>query len=473
MSFANNTKWVALAQFIKILCQIMSLVVLARLIPPNEYGIMAMAGVIVALGFLFRDMGTSAALIQKETINENLKNAVFWLNVLTGGLLAVVICLLSPLAVSYFNEPKLLKVLMLLSLSFPITSLASSHLALMERDSNFKKIAYIESISSLLSTLFAIFAAYKGAGVYSLVVQSLMNALLSTLLIWKSSNWIPSLYGYKYLKDIKQIIGFSGNLVAFNFINYFSRNADRYVIGHFMASTILGAYDLAYKIMLFPLQTLTFVVSRSMLPILSKHQNDTISFNDTYLKALSWITFISFPLMTGIMVLKDQFVAIVFGNQWSLVAGILWWLAPAGMLQSMNSTTGAVLTAKGKTNVLFYTGIMSAVIYVSGFLISVKYGIIEFSKFYFYSNVLAVGLNLLILFRLIDLNLRDLFGKIFPSIVSSFLMFFVLMNLKVFFDESVLSFIFLIFLGMVLYIFFNVLLPNNLISRFIDERKRV
>nr|WP_256733423.1 polysaccharide biosynthesis C-terminal domain-containing protein [Acinetobacter sp. SwsAc6] len=151
----------------------------------------------------------------------------------------------------------------------------------------------------------------------------------------------------------------------------------------------------------------------------------------------------------------------------------MWWLAPAGMLQSMNSTTGAVLTAKGKTNVLFYTGIMSAVIYVSGFLISVKYGIIEFSKFYFYSNVLAVGLNLLILFRLIDLNLRDLFGKIFPSIVSSFLMFFVLMNLKVFFDESVLSFIFLIFLGMVLYIFFNVLLPNNLISRFIDERKRV
>lgn len=472
MSFANNAKWVALAQFIKIVCQIMSLVVLARLIPPNEYGIMAMAGVIVALGFLFRDMGTSAALIQKKIINENLKNAVFWLNVITGLFLAVIMCLLSPLAVIYFNEPKLLEVLILLSLTFPITSLASSHLALMERDSAFKKIAYIESGSSLISTVLAIYAAYKGWGVYSLVVQSLVNAFISTIFIWKYTPWVPSIHGYKYLKDIKQIFGFSGNLVAFNFINYFSRNSDRYIIGRFMTSAILGAYDLAYKIMLFPLQMLTFVVSRSMLPILSKYQDDTVSFNNTYLRALSWITFISFPLMAGIMVLKDEFVNIVFGSQWSLVASILWWLAPTGMLQSMNSTTGAVLTAKGKTNILFYTGIMSAIIYVTCFLISAKYGIIEFSKYYFYSNILAVGLNLLILFRLIDLNFRDLFGKICPSIISSFLMFFALMNLKIFFDASILSFIFLIFLGVVLYIFFNVLLPNNLISKFINERKK-
>lgn len=472
MSFANNTKWVALAQFVKILCQIMSLVVLARLIPPNEYGIMAMAGVIVALGFLFRDMGTSAALIQKKIINENLKNAVFWLNVITGLFLAVVMCLLSPLAVSYFNEPKLLEVLILLSLTFPITSLASSHLALMERDSEFKKIAYIESGSSLISTVLAIFAAYKGWGVYSLVVQSLLNAFLSTIFIWRYTHWVPSIHGYKYLKEIKQIFGFSGNLVAFNFINYFSRNTDRYIIGRFMTSAILGAYDLAYKIMLFPLQTLTFVVSRSMLPILSKYQDDTASFNNTYLRALSWITFISFPLMSVIMVLKDEFVIIVFGSQWLLVANILWWLAPTGMLQSMNSTTGAVLTAKGKTNILFYTGIMSAIIYISCFLFAAKYGIIEFSKYYFYSNILAVGLNLYILFRIIELRWQKIFINIFPAIFSSLFMYLVLYTLKGVFLVNLLNLIFLFLIGVFSYVFCYFLLPNNMLWKVITHKKR-
>ncbi len=130
MSLINNTKWVALAQIAKVLCQIISLVVLARLIPPAEYGLMAMAGVIVALGFLFRDMGTSAALIQKKDLTEELKNAVFWLNIIIGFVVAIAIICASPFAATYFSQPDLVCVLILLSLSFPITSSSSSHLAL-------------------------------------------------------------------------------------------------------------------------------------------------------------------------------------------------------------------------------------------------------------------------------------------------------------------------------------------------------
>ena len=473
MSLLNNTKWVAFAQFIKILCQIISLVVLARLIPPNEYGLMAMAGVVVALGFLFRDMGTSAALIQKQEISEDLKNAVFWLNVITGIVLAIAIVIASPIAAQYFSQAGLMPVLLLLSLTFPITSLASSHLALMERQSQFKKIAYIESSSSLIATILAIVAAYNEWGVYSLVVQSLVNALISTILIWKASRWLPSIYGYKYLKEIKQIFGFSGNLVAFNFINYFSRNADRYIIGRFMASAILGAYDLAYKIMLFPLQTLTFVVSRSMLPVLSKYQNNKKEFNETYLQALSWITFISFPLMTGMMVLRDSFVNLVFGVQWHLVASILWWLAPTGMLQSMNSTTGAVLTAKGKTNVLFYTGIMSAVIYLTCFLISARYDIVKFSEYYFYSNIIAVGLNLYILMRVINLELKTVFKALFPAIFSSIIMFTALDYSLSILGRSFWDFILMIMIGVISYLIFYVMMPNNLVLSLIKRKKKI
>lgn len=471
MTLLNNTKWVALAQGVKILSQVASLVLLARLIPPNEYGLMAMASVVVALGFLFRDMGTSAALIQKKELTENLKNAVFCLNLITGLFLCLIVALVSPIASSFFNQPELIPVLLLLSLTFPITCLSSSHLALMERESKFKRIAVIESMSSLIATISAIIAAYNSFGVYSLVIQSLLNATLSTILIWNASKWLPAIDGYKNLKEIKAIFSFSGNLVAFNFINYFSRNTDRFVVGRFMSSTVLGAYDLAYKIMLFPLQTLTFVVNRAMLPVLSNFQDNNKNFNDTYLQALTWITLISFPLMAGMAALREPLVNLVFGNQWSLVGQILLWLAPTGMLQSMNSTTGSVLTAKGKTNVLFYTGIMCATIYITCFMIAPKTDIVEFSEYYFYSNILAVTLNLWILFRMIKLNFLQVLKNLLPAIISTSVMYLILViNVDVY-EESFLNLFIMIVFSMVIYFCVYMIFPNNIFIKVLNKRK--
>lgn len=451
MSLINNTKWVALAQITKVLCQIISLVVLARLIPPAEYGLMAMAGVIVALGFLFRDMGTSAALIQKKDLTEELKNAVFWLNIIIGFVVAIAIICASSFAATYFSQPDLVCVLILLSLSFPITSSSSSHLALMERKSEFKKIAFIESACSLIATFLAILTAYQGWGVYSLVVQSLVNAFLSTIMIVYASKWLPSWYGYKYLKEIKEIFGFSGNLVAFNFVNYFSRNADRWIIGKFMPSAVLGAYDLGYRIMLFPLQTLTFVMSRSTLPILSQMQDSLSEFNEAYLKSLKYITFFSLPMMCGLMILREPFVYYLFGGKWSLIPSILYWLAPTGILQSINSTTGAIFTAKGKTKLLFYTGVMCAFIYMVAFISAANKSIEIFSQYYFFANIIAVSMNMLIVFKMIRLSWVRLVRVLLPNIISTGVMvLFLLLAMKIL-DSSVVVFLSIIFLSALIY----------------------
>lgn len=210
-----------------------------------------------------------------------------------------------------------------------------------------------------------------------------------------------------------------------------------------------------------------------MLPVLSKYQNNKKEFNETYLQALSWITFISFPLMTGMMVLRDSFVNLVFGEQWYLVASILWWLAPTGMLQSMNSTTGAVLTAKGKTNILFYTGIMCAVIYLSCFLISSKYDIVKFSEYYFYSNIIAVSLNLYILFKVIDVKIRYIFKYLSPAIFASFLMFVLLDYCKFFFGKSFLDFCSMILIGVISYLIFYVMMPNNLVLPLVKRKIKI
>lgn len=471
MSLLNNTKWVALAQIVKIFCQIINLVVLARLIPPNEYGLMAMAGVIVALGFLFRDMGTSAALIQKQNLTEDLKNAVFWLNILTGSVLGFGIAITSPFVADYFRQTELIPVLLLLALSFPITSFSSSHLALMERQSQFKRIAYIESLSSLFATILAVAAAYNGCGVYSLVVQALVNASISSFLIWNASKWNPSIYGYKYLKEIKQIFGFSGNLVAFNFINYFYRNADRWIIGRTMQISILGAYDLAYKIMLFPLQTLTFVIGRALFPIISRLQDDQEKFNETFIKITVLIAMISFPLMTGLFVLREDFVHIVFGSKWYMVADILFWLAPIGILQSLNSSTGSILMAKGKTSILFFLGIIGAFLTLSAFLISsiLKLDIIGFCKLYFFANIINFSIATYVVCKVIKLSILEYLKPIFSITVSSFLLFLLLLFMG---SYIYFSFILKIIIGIIFYCILLCVIPNKIIFGILKSKLR-
>ncbi|EJW5315564.1 oligosaccharide flippase family protein, partial [Klebsiella pneumoniae] len=267
MGILSNTKWVAVSQLFKIGVQLLNIVVLARLIPPSEYGLMAMALVVTNFATLVRDLGTSAAIIQRKDLSNQTINAIFWLNVSMGVGIGVIIVILSPLISFLFHQEKLITVLCLLAISFPLASSSSSHLALLERDSKFRSIAFIEITSSATAVILAITLAYMNWGVYSLVIQAITLACMSTFQLWYKSKWRPNVRKIFDFDEIKGLLGFSGNLTLFNFINYFSRNADSMIIGHYMSSAILGAYSLAYRVMLFPIQNLTFVITRALFPV--------------------------------------------------------------------------------------------------------------------------------------------------------------------------------------------------------------
>ncbi|HBT4991958.1 TPA: oligosaccharide flippase family protein, partial [Klebsiella pneumoniae] len=155
----------------KILVQLVNIVYLARLISPSEYGIMAMALVVINFGMLVRDLGTAAAIIQKKQLTDELINAIFWMNLFMGIIIAGVICAFSPLFSHLFHSPGLTPVLLLVSIIFPLSSSSATHLALLERDSKFKSISFIEIRSSVISVILALLLAYNGFGVYSLVFQ--------------------------------------------------------------------------------------------------------------------------------------------------------------------------------------------------------------------------------------------------------------------------------------------------------------
>lgn len=429
MGILSNTKWVAISQLFKIGVQLLNIVVLARLIPPAEYGLMAMALVITNFASLVRDLGTSAAIIQKKDLGNRTINAIFWLNVIMGGGISVIIIIFSPVIAYLFHEQKLIYVLCFLSISFPLASSSSSHLAQLERASKFKLIAFIEISSSLTAVIIAILMAYNNWGVYSLVGQAITLSLMSTLLLWGKSRWRPDFKRIFDWDEIKGLLGFSGNLTVFNFINYFSRNADSIIIGHYMSSAVLGAYSLAYRIMLFPIQNLTFVIARALFPVFSTYQDDNERLKRTYLDTLYYILLLVLPLMIGLMALSEPFVKLVFGEKWHNTALILAWLAPTGIIQAILSTSGTVFMSKGKTNVLMKLGIVGAILQVGAFILGSKYDIITFAKFYFIANVINFFPVMICVMNCINGKMSELFGKIYPLLICSAIMFFFINNL--------------------------------------------
>ncbi|MDK7031540.1 MULTISPECIES: MOP flippase family protein [Klebsiella] len=431
MGILSNTKWVAVSQLFKIGVQLLNIVVLARLIPPSEYGLMAMALVVTNFATLVRDLGTSAAIIQRKDLSNRTINAIFWLNVSMGLGIGVMIVILSPLISFLFHEKKLISVLCLLAISFPLASSSSSHLALLERESKFRSIAFIEITSSATAVSFAIMLAYLNWGVYSLVGQAISLSAMSTIQLWKKSKWRPDLKKIFDWNEIKSLIGFSGNLTLFNFINYFSRNADSMIIGHYMSSAILGAYSLAYRVMLFPIQNLTFVITRALFPVFSSYQDDNVKLKHAYLNIIYYILLLVLPLMIGLMALNKPFVKLVFGDRWHETALILAWLAPTGIIQAVLSTSGTIFMAKAKTNILMKLGIVGAILQVGAFIIGAQYDIITFAKLYFFANVLNFFPVMLCVMSCINGSIFELFRKIIPLLICAIGLFFSITHLIV------------------------------------------
>jgi O-antigen/teichoic acid export membrane protein len=386
-SARRGARWVAVSQATRLGVQVIGLLILSRLLRPSDFGLVAMASIVAYFANLLRDLGTGAALIQKQDLKDDTILAVFWLNCGIGVALAVLVALCSPLIAIAFKAPALVPLLIVLSLSFPIASAGIVHQSMLERASKFATVARIEIVSFLTALVVAVGSALAGAGAYSLILQTLAAAILGTVQLWMCSGWRPKLR-WPYA-ELKGLLGFSSNLFAFGFVNYFARNADTMVIGRFLDAASLGAYSLAYRIMLFPLQNLTVVATRVLYPIFSRQQSAPREMAALYLRTLSVIAYITAPLMAGLFALREPFVSVVLGAKWADAIPVIAWLAPCGFIQSLVSTSGCVFMAKGRTDQMFRLGVAATVVQVTGFAIGIRWGVVGVAACYLVANALC------------------------------------------------------------------------------------
>lgn len=381
---------------------------------------MAMATIAANFASILSDMGMSARLIQKKELTDELRDTVFWINIVLGFTIGGIMALASPLIAWAFHEPALQTVLVFMSIAFPLGAAGSSPLALLERTGRFRSIAIVEICSAVTGAGTGIAAAANGFGIMSLILLILVTSALSTLLFWALCGWHPTLrWSYK---EFRGLLPFSGNLVGHNIINYFARNADGMLIARFLGPTELGLYNLAYRIMLLPLQNLTDVVNRAFFPVFSGQQHDRTLIGTNYLKLLTFISLITAPLMLGLWAVRDPFVVVALGEKWRDCGALIAWLAPTGYLQSVASTMGLVLMTTGNTRLMRNLAAARSLIYLFAFVLGLSQGTVGVAKAYFFANLITSAISLHYALIEVDLGLLDAARSIFRPLVAALVM---------------------------------------------------
>jgi O-antigen/teichoic acid export membrane protein len=424
MGLISSVRWVAVSQAARVGSQLVSMAVLARLLPPDSYGLMAMAMTVTNLAYLFRDLGTMVAIVQRQDVSEALKSTLYWLNVALATAIAIVLAASAAIIARAYGEARLAPVIAVLSLVFPISSLAAVHQALMERDSRFRTLARIEAVSALCGLGLALLLALQGAGVWSLVLQMLLATTLTSVQALLALRWRP---GRCFaLRELRSVFGFSAHFSLFQYVNYLERNADSIVIGAALGSAALGMYAMAAKVILFPMQNITGVATRALFPAMSRQQESREALGRLYLRATRSISTVTAPLMAGLFFLREPFVALLLGSRWSATVPVLKWLAAVGFIQAITASTGAVFMAIGKSRLLLALGVFGATLQVGAFLIGVRWGIEGVAACYCLANVLNLLPALSFVLALLHIAPLDALREIGKPVAAAAFMLLVL-----------------------------------------------
>jgi O-antigen/teichoic acid export membrane protein len=398
--------WVSISQVGRQVLQLAVTAVLARLLVPDDFGLMSVTLVVVGILGLVRDLGTGVTIVQVPTLTTRLISTLFWSNVALGLVAVVGVALLAPAIAALFREPRLAEILAVSSFAFAISSLSIVQQALLERAMRFRAVATVELVSVVMGGIVGVAAALAGFGVWSLVAQALAAAVASSVLYTLAGRWLPT--RQFSLSDLRGVARFGLGVTGFNLLNYASRNADYVLIGARLGAGPLGQYTLAYRVMLYPLQAVSAVISRATFPIYARLQADDARLRELYLRAVSMIALIAFPMVFGVMATSDRLVAVLFGPKWAEAGEVLAILAPVGLVQVIATTVGPLYQAKGRASLMLGWGIVSGIATVAAFAIGLGWGIVGVAAAYLVITLVLAYPGLALPYGLIGLTLPAL-----------------------------------------------------------------
>ncbi|WP_373479346.1 lipopolysaccharide biosynthesis protein [Geminocystis sp.] len=404
--------------------------ILARLLTPSAFGLVALANIFINLLELFLCQGFSQALIQKEKINDLEINTVFWTQILLGFLLTISTFCLSNFIAYRFNQPSLTPVLKCFSFLFIISSFSEIQRGLLVRNFAFKAIAIRNLLGVFFAGIIGIIMAFNNFGVWSLVGQQLTYEIIRVVVLWNTSDWRPKLQFS--VTNLQNFMGFGISILGYKLTLFFNQRTDSLLVGYFLGEITLGYYAIAHRILQVMTQLLIGTLSQVSLPLFARLQNDSQRFLETFYRTTQWTCLIAFPVFFATIILSKELIITVFGEKWINVVPIMQILSLIGIIRSISLFQRSAFVALGKPNLQFKLELFNGILNLIFCLISIRFGIKAIAMAYVLSDYVVFPIGQWVLSKLISLSWKTYLSNFLAPITCTLVMILVMILSKKF-----------------------------------------
>jgi O-antigen/teichoic acid export membrane protein len=405
------------ALVVKLVLNVASTVLLARLLTPADYGLFAIVTGVTGIIEVFRDGGLSLATIQRDLISGEQQTTLFWLNVALGAGLMLLTLGLTPLITHLYYEPRLAGIMASLAVTFLIGGLGVQHQALLRRQLRFGAAAIIDIASISAGALVAVLLAWRGFGYWALVGMAISSALISTVAAWLVVPWRPGRAAP--FAVVRPQLAFGGNIIGTRLVLQFVRTSPSILLGAYWGPVTVGIYQRAYALLMYAVDQIQGPVATVLLPLLSRLQKEPERQKEMFLSAYRAIVSLMVPIVVTCAVYSEEIVALMLGSQWTETAAVFRWLALGGIAVALNSSQGLLLFAMGRADICFRMGLIDAVSVVIGYAAGVRFGALGVAVGFCTAKLLLTVPLTVATFRQTLVGWRDIAGAVRAPLLAS------------------------------------------------------
>jgi O-antigen/teichoic acid export membrane protein len=406
--------WSSLLLLGKYALSIATTAVLARLLSPKDYGLMAMVATITVMAQAISDFGLSWATVQREHLERSQIDALFLINCAFGLVLTALCCLAAPYAAAFYHRPELCKIVIAASGTLLLSALAVQPNALLLRQMKLKEFNQCALCSLLVSAIVTIALARMGFGYWALVLQMQLQQAIATALSFPLSGYFPR---FPHLWNVGTLLTFGGYSAAFGIVNYVARNMDNILVGRFWGATALGYYSRAYFLMTLPGMLIIGVFSGTLIPAMAALRKEPAQMEAAYLRAVRLIAIVGCTFAVGLAATAPEVVEIVYGSQWRAVVPILLWLSVAGLIQPVQNTSQWLYIVAERGRGMLLMGLLVAGSATFAFALGIRSGPTGVARAYAIANTIVAYPVLLSGHRACGLSMSKTLAATVPLLV--------------------------------------------------------
>lgn len=426
------------------------MIILARLLQPEDFGLLVMVGIFVNIAGLLAESGFTTALIQKKKTDEIDYSSIFYLNLLVASILYLVLFFSAPLIAEFLEQQQLVEILRILSLTLFLGVFNSIQNALIGRNLLFKKLFHCSLYAVLVSASVGITMAYANYGIWALVGQLLTQRLLVTIFLWFTLKWRPRLLFS--MERIKKLFLFSWKLLASQLIDTLYNNFQNILIGKVFSPALLGFYSRGEQFPSFLVNNVNGSIQSVLLPALASHQDNIPRVKEMVRRSIITSSFIIFPMMIGLAVIAEPLVSLLLTDKWLPAVPFLQIFCAVYALWPIHTVNLQAINALGRSDIFLKLEIIKSIIGLIILGISFQFGIYIMAFGVFVSGVISAFINSYPNFKLLNYSIHEQLKDLLPSLCISLIMGIAVYPIQWFEMAAILTIIIQISIGIVLYV---------------------